>query len=272
MTAPRARSLAVEGPEHITHLLEQSPLLRLVDRFDRFENLKRVAALACRRRKRLHVLGKTAAAVADPWKQEGWADPPVEATTCRTASTFAPNRSHTLATSFMNDTRVASMALAAYLLNSALALSMTMIGAPVRVKGAYSVRISSWARGVFGTDHHAVRLQKVLHRGALLQELGVANDAERVVGFMRDHLVDAPARSHRHRALDRDDRVRTHRARQVAGGGQDVLHVCGPVLPGRGSHGDEDDLGATRGARDRRAEDEPFLGLIRRTSSSRPGS
>jgi hypothetical protein len=54
----------------------------------------------------------------------------------RTWSTSAPTNSHTFATSFMNEMRVASMALAAYFVSSALAQSITMIGAPVRVKGA----------------------------------------------------------------------------------------------------------------------------------------
>ncbi len=54
----------------------------------------------------------------------------------RTWSTSAPTSSQTLATSFMNEMRVASMALAAYLVSSALAQSITMIGAPVRVNGA----------------------------------------------------------------------------------------------------------------------------------------
>ena len=47
----------------------------------------------------------------------------------------APTSSQTLAISFMNEMRVASMALAAYFDSSALAQSITMIGAPVRVNG-----------------------------------------------------------------------------------------------------------------------------------------
>ena len=54
----------------------------------------------------------------------------------RTWSTSAPNNSHTLAISFMNEILVASSAFAAYLHNSALAVSITMMGAPVRVNGA----------------------------------------------------------------------------------------------------------------------------------------
>ena len=46
----------------------------------------------------------------------------------------------------MNDTRVASIAFAAYFASSALAQSMTWMGAPVRVKGAYSSRSRSAAR------------------------------------------------------------------------------------------------------------------------------
>ena len=42
----------------------------------------------------------------------------------RTISTLAPIRSQRLATSFMNEMRVASMALAAYLVISAEAMSM----------------------------------------------------------------------------------------------------------------------------------------------------
>ena len=43
----------------------------------------------------------------------------------RTLSTSAPNSSQTAAISFMNDTRVASMAFEAYLQSSALAQSMS---------------------------------------------------------------------------------------------------------------------------------------------------
>ena len=47
----------------------------------------------------------------------------------------------------MNEMRVASIAFAAYLQSSALAQSIIMIGAPVRVNGAYNSRIMSAARG-----------------------------------------------------------------------------------------------------------------------------
>ena len=58
-----------------------------------------------------------------------------DAIALRTLSTSAPKRSQTFAISFMNEMRVASIAFAAYLHSSALAQSITMIGAPVRVNG-----------------------------------------------------------------------------------------------------------------------------------------
>ena len=54
----------------------------------------------------------------------------------RTRSTFAPTRSQRFAISFMNEMRVASIAFAAYLVISAEAMSMKMIGLPVLTKGA----------------------------------------------------------------------------------------------------------------------------------------
>ena len=54
----------------------------------------------------------------------------------RTLSTLAPTSSHTLAISFMNEMRVASIALAAYLVSSADATSIVKMGLPVRTNGS----------------------------------------------------------------------------------------------------------------------------------------
>ncbi len=54
----------------------------------------------------------------------------------RTSFTSAPIFSHSLEISLMNEILVASMALAAYLLISALRESITRIGLPVRTKGS----------------------------------------------------------------------------------------------------------------------------------------
>ncbi|MNT19614.1 hypothetical protein D3C72_1548800 [compost metagenome] len=58
----------------------------------------------------------------------------------RTASTLAPSRSARLEISFMKLILVASMALAAYLVSSALRTSITTILSWLRLKGAYSSR------------------------------------------------------------------------------------------------------------------------------------
>ncbi len=57
---------------------------------------------------------------------------------CRTLDTSAPTASHRPAMVFMKEMRVASIALAAYLVISAEAMSMNRIGLPVRTKGSYS--------------------------------------------------------------------------------------------------------------------------------------
>ena len=107
----------------------------------------------------------------------------------RTWSTSAPTRSQTLATSFMNEMRVASMALAAYFDSSALAQSITITGAP----GARERRVqfSHQLRGpvVLGADDDAVGPHEVLDGRALLEELRVAHDAERVRRLAPDHLA-----------------------------------------------------------------------------------
>ena len=54
----------------------------------------------------------------------------------RTWRTSAPTLSQRFAISFMKEMRVASMALAAYLVSSAEAWSITRIGLPVRTKGS----------------------------------------------------------------------------------------------------------------------------------------
>ena len=64
----------------------------------------------------------------------------------RTSSMSAPTLSASSASSFMKLMRVASMEFAAYLVNSALRMSMTSKRSWLRMKGEYSARISSTAR------------------------------------------------------------------------------------------------------------------------------
>ncbi|MNR09355.1 hypothetical protein D3C85_1255520 [compost metagenome] len=62
---------------------------------------------------------------------------------CRTISISAPSISARFAISFMKLILVANIQLAAYLVNSALRTSITMIFSWLRLKGAYSSRITS---------------------------------------------------------------------------------------------------------------------------------
>ena len=64
----------------------------------------------------------------------------------RTADTSAPTLSQRFAISLMNEIFTASSELAAYFVISALALSITRMGAPPRTNGAYRSFITSAAR------------------------------------------------------------------------------------------------------------------------------
>ncbi len=90
---------------------------------------------------RLHVLGEAGTAVAGAREQERLADPAVGADTLPdiTARRRRPV-SQNSAIWFMNEIRVASMALAAYLVTSAEGMSMKSIGFPVRTNGRVKLR------------------------------------------------------------------------------------------------------------------------------------
>ena len=172
----------------------------------------------------------------------------------------------------MNEMRVASMALAAYFVSSALAQSMTMIGAPVRVNGEYSSSISSVARRILRADDDAIGLHEVLDRRALLQELRVADDAERMRGLLADDLAHLLAGADRHGALVDDDLVAVHRLGDVAGDAEHVREIGRPVLALRRADGDEDDRGSRTALVRLVVKVRRPSWRLRRTSSSRPGS
>ena len=120
-----------------------------------------------------------------------------EAMACRTLSTSAPNRSQTFAISFMNEMRVASIAFAAYLAQlGARAVHHHDRRAGPRERPV-QLRHDLGAARVVGANHHAVGLQEVLDGRALLQELRIAHDAERVAssrcGWPSRTSSDVPA-------------------------------------------------------------------------------
>ena len=100
----------------------------------------------------------------------------------RTASMSAPTTSHSRASSFMNEIRVASIAFAAYFVSSAERMSMTWM----RSLGAQhaAIELAQERRSrlrIVGADDDARRLQEVVDRVALLEELGVRCDRERLL-------------------------------------------------------------------------------------------
>jgi hypothetical protein len=138
--------------------------------------------------------------------------------------------------------RVASIALAAYLVNSALRTSITCSRSWLRMKGAYSAHQQDGAL-VVGAHDDAVGAHEVLDRRTFLQELGVGHHGEVHFDAARRQFFGdrrAPVgRAHRHRALVDDHLVVGHVAADAAGGRQHVLQVGRAVLVGRRAHADE---------------------------------
>ena len=94
----------------------------------------------------------------------------------------------------------------------------------------------------------AIRLQEVVDRGALLQELGVGDDVELVLRSLGHLGAHAGGSAHRHRALVDDHGVAPQRFANLAGRGEHVLEVGFAGLALRRADGDEDDV-ALRDAR-----------------------
>ncbi|MEZ5317012.1 MAG: glycosyltransferase family 1 protein [Vicinamibacterales bacterium] len=111
-------------------------------------------------------------------------------------------------------------------------------------------------------NHHAVRLQEVLDGRALLEELGIADDAERVRRLAPDDVAHQLRRAGRHRALVHDDRVARHRAGRLLRRREHVLQVRRTVLPGGRADRDEDHLRLAHRLGQLRREAQPPLGPI----------
>ena len=103
----------------------------------------------------------------------------------RTSLMSAPSRSHRLAISLMKLILVASMALATYLVISALSGDMTRNGRSVRRNGAYSSRSTSADLRPADADDDAVGLHEVVDGRPFLEELRVAGHVQRDAGRAR---------------------------------------------------------------------------------------
>ena len=98
-------------------------------------------------------------------------------------------------------------------------------------------------------DDDAVRLEEVVDRVALLEELGVRADHEGLLGVAADDLPDAVRGAHGHGALGEHDLQSVDEDVLAAGQGLadgvghrvDEAHLRRAVVPLGGAHGDEDD-------------------------------
>ena len=117
----------------------------------------------------------------------------------------------------MNEMRVASIAFAAYLQSSALAQSITMMGAPVRVNGAYSsVMISARARSSAPMTTRS-GFRKSSTAAPCFRNSGLLTTLNGCVVSLRDRLAHELGRADRHGALVDDDLVAVHRPGRCRG-------------------------------------------------------
>ncbi len=162
----------------------------------------------------------------------------------RTCSMSAPSSSARFAISFMNEMRVASIALAAYLVSSAERTSITSSRSRLRWNGAYTARSSAIARSSSAPIDDAVGPHEVLDRGAFLQEFRIRHDGKRQRGAAGgklggDRLANAIGGADGNGRFVDDDLVVGHAAADRGRGVEDVPHVGRAVLVGRRADGDE---------------------------------
>ena len=163
-------------------LVDEHVLLRVVDRLDRVAACAAsLAVLARGAHQRLHVLREARAAVAGARIEEVVADARIGADAAGAPPRCRRRRcSARLASSFMKQMRVASIALAAYLVSSAERTSITSSALVVAVERRVELlrMHARCARVVVGADDDAVRPHEVVDRRAFLQELRVRHDGE----------------------------------------------------------------------------------------------
>ena len=125
----------------------------------------------------------------------------------RTSLMSAPSRSHRLAISLMKLIFVASMALAAYLVISALSGDMTRNGCSVRRNGLYSSCRRPRHLGPAHADDDPVGLHEVVDGGPFLEKLRIAGHVDGPARPLPEPLGQGAIGADRHGALDDDDRV-----------------------------------------------------------------
>ena len=166
----------------------------------------------------------------------------------RTWSTSAPTSSQTLAISFMNEIRVARIELAAYFDSSALAVSIIMIGAPVRVNGAYSsfITVADRSSSVPMTTRSGFMKSSIaapcLRNSGLLTTLNSADVSSAIAARTRRAVPTGTV------LLSTIDGVLVEGAADLVGDAEHVLKIRRSVFALRRADGDEDDLGLLDGS------------------------
>jgi hypothetical protein len=165
----------------------------------------------------------------------------------------------------MNEMRVASIALAAYLVSSALRVHHArafVVAVERQVQLAHQLQRALPGLVIGHTEHDAVRPHEVLHRGAFLEELGIAHDGEVGRAAACTQLTSHDGRqllrrAHGHGGLLHDHLEAVHVAPDRAGRRMDMRQVRAAVVRGRRAHGDELHLAESDARRHVRGKQEP---------------
>jgi len=96
--------------------------------------------------------------------------------------------------------------------------------------------------GVVAADDDTIGAHEILERRALLEELGVRDHGERVLGFFRDDVGNTLRGADGHGGFVDDDLAVVHRAADLCGDGFDRAEIRAAILARRRADGDEDDL------------------------------
>jgi hypothetical protein len=111
-------------------------------------------------------------------------------------------------------------------------------------------------------DDDAVRFHEIFDRRPLLEELRVADHAERLTRVRANRVVDFLRRPDRNSALVDDDRVMRHRTTDIPSDRQHVLEVSRAVLALGSPNRDKDDFGRLNGRFEVRGERQPLFLLV----------
>ena len=247
--APHAEGLAGDVVvEVLAQLADQHELLGLVDALGGGDDLEVVAVLAGGGQHGADVLGEARATVTDAGEQELGADPGVRAHAAAheldVGADAVGEVGHVV---HERDARreVGVAGVLGELGRARVHEDHAIVGATKRLVEA----VQDLARVLIGgAEDDAVGVHEVVDGGALLEELGVADDDEGDLGLLADDPRDALGGADGDRALVDDDRVAVDVPADLRGGRVQEREVGGAVGPERGrADRHEDDVAVHRG-------------------------